>query len=691
MNNKNFGRRAVAGTALLLLAASVFAAESARRPISIDDLLLVQRVGDVQISPDGQWVAYTVGTSNLDTNQNESNVWLASTTRAEVRQLTRTGKDRAARWSPDGTRLAFLSRRDGKSQAYVLPIAGGEAQLLTKSVLDFDTLRWAPDGNSLVLTAQVYPDCEDEACNKARDEQKTRESNARVYEQWPYTKAMAWMDAKRSHLFSVSAAAPAAPKDLTPRWPSDIPHGIAIDGSIDANDIAISPDGAEVCFVSAGKIDSKGQVVSQIFRVPMNGGNPTRLGDGAGNEKGPVYSPDGRFIAFRANPNPANTGRQAHMMLFERASGKATDLTPTPEQGPSTLAWSADGRTLLFLAEQEVLQPIFSMNARQNPTDRNSPGKKLVDGYVGEMSVASRGTAIAFARSSFTRPAEIFVVARPGAAERQVTRHNDALIAGLDLPAPEMFWFESKDSTRVQAMLLRPPGLRADAKVPLLVLLHGGPHTTWQDSWSPRWNSEVFAAPGRAVLIVNRRGSTGYGQRFSDAIVKDWGGGAYDDVMTGLDAALARYTFLDGTRVAAAGASYGGYMANWLATHTDRFKTIVSHAGVYDMLLQWSGDIPWFLEYELGGESWSAEGFRKWSPSTYAEALGKYKTPMLITVGEKDYRVPYQNSLELFATLQRQGVPSKLMVFPDAGHWIAKPKDVQLWYSALQDWLAAHL
>ncbi len=317
--------------------------------------------------------------------------------------------------------------------------------------------------------------------------------------------------------------------------------------------------------------------------------------------------------------------------------------------------------------------------------------REITDGFTAEFSVAGASPAIALTRVSLAAPAEIFVIAKPGATPRQVTHHNDALLAGLDLPAPEAFWFTSKDGTQVQAILLRPPGLQAGQKVPLVVLLHGGPKTTWSDSWSYRWNPQLFAAPGRAVLIVNRRGSTGYGEKFSRGVTADWGGAAYDDVMAGLDVALERFAFLDGGRVAAAGASYGGYMANWIATHSDRFKAIISHAGVFEMFAQYGSDIPFFLEHEMAGVPWTSEVVGKWSPASYADALGRYRTPMLVTTGEKDYRVPYQQSLALFSALQRQGVPSKLMVFPDAGHWILKPKDFQLWDAAVQEWLQKYL
>jgi dipeptidyl aminopeptidase/acylaminoacyl peptidase len=674
--------------AALFLVASVAgsAADAVRHPISVDDLLKMQRVADVQISPDGAWVSYTVATPSVENNVVDSNLWIASTMRTDVRQLTRTGKDRSARWAPDGKRIAFLSRRDGKSQAYVLAIDGGEAAPAAKLTGDIDTLRWSPDNATLIVTAQTWPDCTDDACNRTNDEKRAKESTARVYGEWPFISAMAWLDAKRSHVFAVRADGSGAARDLTPRWPGNIPFSIAIDGSVDGADVAVSPDGKELSFVSGSALDATGQAVGQIWRVPLSGGEPQRLTKNSGSEKAPVYSPDGRFIAYRWNAKPANTGGQAHLMTVELATGAITDVTGTIDRGASSHAWTADGRTLLYLAEAGVNQPIYSLAARAGAKDT-----PVAMGFNGELSVATKSPAVAFARSSFSQPAEVFVMTRPGATPRQITHHNDAIVATLDLPAAETFQFPSKDGATVEALFLRPPATAASGKVPLLVLLHGGPHTTWNDAWNWRWNSQVFAAPGRAILIVNRRGSTAYGQKFSDGVIGDWGGAPYEDIMTGVDVALAKYPFLDSSRVAAAGASYGGYMADWLATHTNRFKTIVSHAGVWDFNSEYGGDIPWFLEFEMQGQPWATENFRKWSPSTYAAALGQFKTPMLITAGEKDYRVPYQQSLALFTSLQRQGIPSKLIVFPEAGHWIAKPKDALLWYSAINEWLAKYL
>jgi dipeptidyl aminopeptidase/acylaminoacyl peptidase len=680
------GLRSIVGAVACTLWMAATAAPEARHPIRIDDLLRIQRVSDVQISPDGNAIVYTVASPSLGSNQNESNIWLASTTRSEVRQLTHTGKDRSPRWAPGGKRLAFLSKRDGKSQVFLLTLDAGEARALTHMSTDIDTVRWSPDGMSLVVSAAVYPDCNDEACNKAREEKKALGDNARVYDEWPLSTAISWMDGRRNHLFAINADGPEAPRDLTPGRHYDVPPRLGIDGSVDPDDIAISPDGKELCFASASEWDVSGQGVVHLFRVPMAGGEPQRIAQDSGNERNPAYSPDGRFIAYRSHLNSKNTGEPMRVMLYRRDAGTVINLTKALDRSASALAWTADSKTILFVGEEGIRRPLYAL-----PVRTGAAAKEVSSGFVADISASRASPAVAFTSSSLIAPAEVFVTARPGTAPRQITHHNDQMLSTLEMAAPEPFWFKSTDSMPVQGILLRPPGFRSDLKYPLLVLLHGGPHTVWSDSWSYGWNPQVLAAPGYAVLIVNRRGSTGYGQKFSDAVINDWGGAPYQDIMAGIDDALTRYPFLDATRLAAAGASYGGYMADWLATHTNRFKTIISHAGVFDLTSLYTTDIPWFLELEINGLPWSSETFRKWSPATYAQTLGKYKTPMLITVGEKDFRVPYMQSVELFTSLQRQGVPSKLVVFPDEGHWILKPRDARLWYTTFLDWLGQYL
>jgi dipeptidyl aminopeptidase/acylaminoacyl peptidase len=299
---------------------------------------------------------------------------------------------------------------------------------------------------------------------------------------------------------------------------------------------------------------------------------------------------------------------------------------------------------------------------------------------------------MAFERTNLSMPAEVFIAAGDGSGAKQLTHHNDALLAQLDMNPAETFWFEGAAGSKVQAMLIRPPNFQANKKYPVLVLLHGGPQTMWTNAWGYRWNAQVFSAAGYVTLMINRHGSTGYGQKFTDEIANDWGGQAYTDVMKGVDYALANYKFTDGSRMAAAGGSYGGFMADWIATHTGRFKAIISHAGVYDQSSMFATEELWFNNHDFGGTPWAnPESFKKWSPLTYAGELGKYKTPTLVIAGENDFRVPYTQSLEFFSALQVQGVPSKLVIFPDEGHWVLKPQNSRFWYKTFLDWLAVYL
>ena len=662
--------------------------------ITVDDLLQMHRVSEAQISPDGKWVAYTVATPDLDANRSASNIWMVATGGGEPVMLTQSGHDSSPVWSPDGKRIAFLSSRDGNSQVYVLTMGAGEAREWTHLSTGADIVKWSPDGATIAFTSSVYPDCKDDACNKARDDAKEKNkvkahvATGLLYRHWTH-----WNDGKRGHLFVVAAPTDAdslraagEPRDLTTEANYDVPP----DERGGPEDINFSPDGKELCFTA---VTDKMEAIStngDLFLVPVAGGaEPKRItGANPGFDGNPVYSPDGKYIAYHAQLAPEYESDRWRVMLYDRASGKIENLSEGFDRSAGGLEWSADSKKIYFVAENETLQPIYAMEARVGA----QPQKVVADGFNMAMSVSGDGTMLAFERSSLVMPAEIFVASSSGSGVRQITHHNATILAGLAMNPAETFWFTSTDGTKIQAMLLAPPNFDKTKKYPLLVLLHGGPQTMWTNAWGYRWNQQVFSAPGYVSLMINRRGSTGYGQKFTDEITNDWGGKPYEDIMTGIDAALAKYSYIDGTRVAAAGGSYGGYMADWLATHTGRFKAIISHAGIYDKTSMFATEELWFEEHDMQGTPWTnPESYKKWSPSTYAADLGKYKTPTLVICGEMDYRVPYTQSLEFFSALQRQGVPSKLVIFPDEGHWIGKPQNAKFWYATFLDWLSTYL
>ncbi len=657
----------------------------AKHPIAFDDLIKMHRISESQISRDGKWVAYTVSTPDMELNRGVSNIWMIPAAGGEALQVTQGGRDSSSAWSPDGKTVAFLSARDGTSQIYLLSMEGGEAKKLTQLSTGADVLKWAPDGKSIAFTSYVYVDCKDDACNAKRDEEKEKSKvKARIYDHLLYRHWDHWSEGKRSHLFVISADGESPARDITPGADYDIPPDGERGGPEDIN---FSPDSKEICYTA---VTDKVEAIStnaDLFIVPVSGGEAKRITTNPGFDGNPVYSPDGNSIAYHAQLTAGYESDRWRIMLYDRQAGKGTDLTAGFDRSANSLAWSPDSKTIYFTAENETLQPIYAMEARAGATP-----KKLLDGFNGAFSFSGDGSVLVTERTSLISPTELFVAAGDGSGLKQLTHQNDAMLAQLEMNPPESFWFEGAEGTKVEAMLVRPPNFTATKKYPMLVLLHGGPQTMWDNAWGYRWNEEVFSAAGYVTLMINRRGSTGYGQKFTDEITNDWGGKAYVDLMKGVDAATAKYPFIDKTRLAAAGGSYGGYMADWLATHTDRFKAIISHAGVYDKVSMYATEELWFEDHDMQGTPWTApENYKKWSPSTYAGDLGKYKTPMLVVAGERDYRVPYTQSLELFSALQRQGVPSKLLVFPDEGHWVLKPQNSQLWYKTFLDWLATYL
>jgi dipeptidyl aminopeptidase/acylaminoacyl peptidase len=656
-----------------------------KHAITVEDLLKVHRISGPEVSRDGKWVAYAVSTPDMETNRGVSNIWMVSSADGEAVQVTQGGRDNSPAWSPDGKHLAFLSARDGSSQVYVISMDGGEARKVTQLSTGADLFKWAPDGKAIAFTSSVYVDCKDDECNRKRDEEKDKSKvKARIYEHLLYRHWDHWSEGKRSHLFLVAVGGSTAAQDLTVGANYDVPPNER--GS--ASDINFSPDGKEICFTA---VTDKVEAIStngDLFLVPTSGGEPKKITAGnPGFDGNPVYSPDGKYIAYHAQLTAGYEADRWRVMLYDRQGEKAENISESFDRSAENLAWAPDSKTIYFTAENETLEPVYSMEARSGATP-----KKILDGFNVAFSFSADGNTLVTERTSLTMPAELFVAAGDGTGLKRLTHANDALLATLELSEPETYWFEGAEGAKVQAMLMRPPNFTATNKYPLLVLLHGGPQTMWSNAWSYRWNPQVFSAPGYVTLMINRRGSTGYGQKFTDEITNDWGGKPYVDVMKGIDAAAAKFAFIDKTKMAAAGGSYGGYLADWLATHTDRFKAIISHAGVYDKNAMMATEELWFEEHDMQGTPWTAaENYKKWSPSTYAGDLGKYKTPTLVIAGERDYRVPYTQSLEFFNSLQRQDVPSKLLIFPDEGHWILKPQNSELWYRAFLDWLGEYL
>ena len=652
--------------------------------MTVTDLLSLPRISEPRLSPDGTRVVYTVAVPDLTANRSARDVWMATLATGETRALTTGGHDGGARWSPDGRSLAFISTRDGSTQVYVMNADGnGGAKRITTIATDADGIVWAPDGQSIVFTSNVFPDCQDDSCNAARSKARDEHpSKARIYDRLLYRHWSSWSDGTRSHPFLVPVSGGVA-RDLLPGADYDVPP-VQREGP---HPIAFSPDSRTICFTAVTDPVEATSTNGDLFEVEVAGGRPRKLTTNPGFDGAPAYSPDGRTIAYRAQAKPGYESDRWRLMILDRATGTSTSLADAFDRSVEDLRWSADGRSIYFNAEDRGEMPVFMIPAAGGTPKPITPGS-----FDSEFDLV-RDTLVV-SRSSLAAPSELFSIALAAGTAKPLTHHTATILAPLDLAKPESFTFKGAGGTDVQGFLVRPPAFDAAKKYPVVLLLHGGPQTQWSDAWSYRWNAQTLAAAGYVIVFINRRGSTGFGQKFTDEVASDWGGKAFADVMNGLESVLARYPFTDRQRVAAAGGSYGGYLVDWLASQSNgRFRALISHAGVYDLTSMYGAtEELWFPEHDFAGTPWTnASAYQKWSPSTYAADFGKFKTPTLVIAGEQDYRVPYTQSLEFYTAMQRQGVPSRLVIFPDEGHFVLKPQNAIVWYREVQSWLARYL
>ncbi|RUL89583.1 S9 family peptidase [Tautonia sociabilis] len=673
----------------MLLAFLAFAgrAFAAGRPMTVDDLLAVKTVSDPQVSPDGSLVVYVVSEVDREAGKSRSDLWLVPVSGGEPKRLTTaSGADSHPRWSPDGKTIAFLSDRGGSSQVWLLPIDGGEARQLTNLPIDVDGPIWSPTGDRLAVVARVYPGTTPEETAKRDKERAERKSQVKAYDRLMVRHWASWDDGKRSHPFIVDASTGEA-RDLAPDLDVNVPPA-PFGGS---SDYTFSADGQTLAFTAEPLKDHPWSTNTDIWTVPVAGGAPTNLtAANPAADAQPSFSPDGRFLAYLSQSRAGFEADQWILNLLPTDQIGAEGVRPVPltaaiDRPVSAFSWDPERPSLLAVVDSGGDSIIYEVPALARMAPR-----PLLSGDGSYDSPQRAGAAIVFTRSSADRPAELYVDPPGPDNIRALSHHNDELIAQLDLNPAESFTFAGADGDEVQGWLVRPPGFDASKTYPVLFLIHGGPQGSWHNSWHARWNLALFAAPGYAVVAVNPRGSTGFGQTFTDQISTDWSGRVFEDLMAGLDHALETYPFLDGDRMAAAGGSYGGYMVNWIAGHSDRFKALISHAGVFDLhSMYFTTEELWFPEWEFGGPPWtSPEQYQIHSPSNFVE---KFRTPTLVLHGALDFRVPDSQGLGMFTALQRRGVPSRFVFFPDEGHWIAKPANRVVWWDEVHRWLARYL
>jgi len=675
-----------------------------RRPFTFDDMMQLKRIGEPVVSPDGIWVGFSAVDVNLDENTRKPHLWIVSISGGEARRLTPAsgqGEDRI-RFAPDGKRMLFESSRDGGSQIWVQDFdsssgkLSGEPRRVTNISTEASGGLWSPDGKWILFVSSVYPDCTDDVCNKQRDDAKARlKVKASIFTQLLYRHWTSYFNGKYSHLFLVPAEGGVA-RDLTP-GAHDVPP-FSLGGQ---DQYAFSPDGKEVAYTSNMDEVQATSTNSDVFVVPVEGGAPKKITTNPGSDSTPIYSPDGKYIAYRSQLRAGYESDRFRLMLYERATGKITDMTPNFDRWVDAMAWSRDSKTIYFTAENEGEAPIYALRI----DGENKWPQELVAGFNDSPTPTPDGKMLVFDRMSVMAPNEIYSaplefvqcrIAVPSnaysvpecllAKGQPVTTLNDPVLSQVQMQPLENFWFTGAQKEKVQGFLVKPPDFDANRKYPVKFLIHGGPEGAWGDDWSYRWNPELFAANGYVIVMVNFHGSTGYGQKFIDAINGNWGGAPFQDLMLGLDYAEKSYTFIDKDRECALGASYGGYAINWIEGHSNHFKCLVSHDGMFNTESAYgTTEELWFNEWEFRGTPWTnREMYRKWSPHLFAT---NFKTPILVVHGQLDYRLDVSEGFQMFTTAQRLKIPSKMLYFPDEGHWVLKPQNSRLWYETVNDWV----
>jgi len=688
-----------------LLGFSCLATAQAKHPFTFEDMMQLKRIGEPAVSPDSKWVAFSAVDVNLEQNTKTPQLWIISLSGGDAKRLTPAsgaGEDRV-RFSPDGQRVIFESPREGgATQIWVQDFDAASGALTgdPKKVTSISTEAsggiWSPDGKSVLFVSRVFPDCKDDACNKQRDEERAKSKvKAMTFDRLMFRHWNAFADGKRSHLFIVPIEGGVA-RDLTP-GDYDVPP-FSLGGQ---DQYGFSPDGKEIAYTCNTDEVQAISTNSDVFVVPAAGGPAKRITTNPGSDGTPIYSPDGKYIAYRSQLRAGYESDRFRLMLYERATGKITDLTPNFDRWVDAIAWSLDSKTIYLTSGNEGESPIYALKIdQQNPWPQ-----ELVDGYNDSPTPTPDGKMLVFDQMSISAPNEIYTapllfpqcrIAAPPESysvpdcllskSKPLTHLNDEVLSTVAMEPMESFWFAGSGKERVQGFIIRPPSFDANKKYPLKYLIHGGPQGAWGDDWSYRWNPELFAANGYVAVMVNFHGSTGYGQKFIDAINGNWGGAPYEDLMLGLDYAEKTYPFIDKNRECALGASYGGYMINWIEGHTDRFKCLVSHDGMFNTQSAYgTTEELWFNEWEFKGTPWTnRELYRKWSPHLAATS---FKTPLLVVHGQLDYRLDVSEGFQLFTTLQRLKVPSKMLYFPDEGHWVLKPQNSRLWYQTVNGWV----
>lgn len=669
----------------LLLASSAMADP---RGFTVNDLVNLDRVADPQLSPDGRWVAFQLRETDFDANKGMQSLWLvAADGSASPRRLTAQGQTSVSgRWSADGRSLYFMSSRGGSMQVWNLPLGGGEAAPVTAYPLDVGSFLLSPDGRRIAVSMEVFNDCGSAAegviaCSKKRlDDAAALKTTGKVFDKLFIRHWDSWSDGRRSQLFIARLGADGK-AEAAPAWVSK-----GIDGDVpskpfgDLSEAAFSPDGKTITF--AARIAGKTEAWStnfDLYSANVDGsGAPRNLT--AANEamdSYPQYSKDGNHLYYLAMKRPTFEADRMWIKELKLSDGSSREIAVGWDRSPGPLSLSADGKTLYATANDNGQSPLFAIDIASGNV-RNVSG----EGHIGGFSIV--GNRIVVARDTLQAPADLYVL---GGKELRLTRFNEDRLQDVRFGAPEFFTFKGWNDESVQGYVVKPWNFEPGKAYPIAFLIHGGPQGAFGNDFHYRWNPQTYAGQGFAVIAINFHGSTGYGQAFTDSISGDWGGKPLEDLQKGMAAALKKYSWLDGERACALGGSYGGYMVNWIAGNwADQFDCIVSHAGIFDnRFMGYSTEELWFDEWEMQGTPYEKpENYERHNPLNFVK---DWKVPVLVVHGALDFRVPVEQGISLFTALQRRGIESKFLYFPDENHWILKPHNSVQWHNEVNAWL----